>query len=56
MMIGREIADIYLKDFGAPTRAMPELARLAAAYPGTPIGTWAARELAELKQAMGDGR
>ena len=55
-MIGREIADILLRDLGEPTRAMPELARLAAAHPETPIGQWAARELAEMKRAMSDER
>lgn len=55
LMIGREIADIYLKDLGEPTRAMPELARLAAAHPDTPIGQWAARELAELKKSVDPG-
>ena len=53
-MIGREIADLYLEDLGAPRRAMPELARLAAAHPDTPIGQWAARELADLKKSIGD--
>lgn len=52
LMIGREIADIYLTDMGEPTRAMPELARLAAAAPDSPIGQWAARELAELKREV----
>lgn len=53
MMIGREIVEILLRDMNDPSRAMPELARLAATHPGTPIGTWAARELAELKAGRG---
>ena len=48
-MIGREIAELYLRDLEEPARAMPELARLAAAFPDTPTGQLAARELAELK-------
>jgi len=52
LMIGREIADIYLTDLHEPTRAMPELARLAASSPDSPIGQWAARELADLKKTV----
>lgn len=50
LLIAREIADVYLSDLREPTRAMPELARLAASHSDTPQGQWAARELAELKK------
>ena len=53
-MIGREIAELHLRDLDEPRRAMPELARLAAAYPDTPTGLWAARELALLKRALAE--
>lgn len=55
MMIGRQIAEVLMHDSGDPARAMPELARLAAAFPDTPTGQWAARELAELKRTMNPG-
>jgi hypothetical protein len=51
-MILREIAEIQLREMGDPTRAMPELARLAAAFPHTPTGQWAATELAGLKKNL----
>lgn len=51
-MIGREIAELYLFDLAEPARAMPELARIAATFPHTPTGQWAARELAYLKTRM----
>lgn len=49
MLIAREIAELYLGDLGEPTRAMPELARLATGFPDTPTGAWAKRQLAELR-------
>lgn len=53
LMISREIADIYLRDLKDPSRAMPELARLAASFPDTPTGKWAKQELMELKKTLG---
>ena len=48
----REMAEIYLHHRREPRRAAPELARLAEAYPDTPDGQWAARELAAIKEEM----
>jgi hypothetical protein len=48
----REVAEIFLHIRKEPTRAAPELARLAQEYPHTPDGQWAARELAEVKETM----
>ncbi|HUF12937.1 MAG TPA: tetratricopeptide repeat protein [Longimicrobiales bacterium] len=55
MLISREIAEIYLSDRSDPQRAMPELARLAAAFPHTPTAAWAATQLLELKARLGAG-
>ena len=52
LMIGKEIADLYLRDLNEPSRAMPELARLATDFPDTPTGAWAKRELADLRTEM----
>ena len=49
LMIAREIADTFRRDLHEPSRAMPELARLASDFPDTSTGAWAKRELAELK-------
>ncbi len=48
----REVAELFLHTLREPTKAAPELARLAAEYPHTPDGRWAARELAEIKESM----
>jgi hypothetical protein len=48
----REVAEIFLHIRKEPRRAAPELARLAEEYPHTPDGKWAARELAEIKEAL----
>lgn len=50
--IHRELAEIFLHHRRDPRKAAPELARLAEEYPHTPDGEWAARELAEIKEAM----
>lgn len=49
MLIAREIAELYLGDLHEPPRAMPELARLAAGFPGTPTGDWALQQHAALR-------
>lgn len=46
-----ELVELYRK-MGSPTRAAPDLARLAERRAGTPDGDWAARELAELKRLV----
>ncbi len=50
----RELAEIFLHIRGEPRKAAPELARLAEAFPDTPDGEWAARELGLIKEAMAD--
>jgi hypothetical protein len=41
----QEIVDIYVHKLEEPRRAMPELARLAERFPGTPAGAWAQEQL-----------
>jgi tetratricopeptide (TPR) repeat protein len=48
----RELAEIFLHTLQEPRKAAPELARLAGAYPGTPDGEWAEKELASIKAEM----
>jgi tetratricopeptide (TPR) repeat protein len=48
----RELAEIFLHLRHEPRRAAPILAQLSEMYPQTPDGEWAARELAEIKEAM----
>lgn len=50
----REIIEIHTHVMREPLRALPDLARLASRYPDSPTGTWARREMAELKQSMRD--
>ncbi len=52
VQVGREIVGIYVRKLNDPARALPELARMAAVYRGTETGTWAAEELAIIKQAL----
>ena len=48
----REISEIFLHTLREPRRAAPDLARLAEAFPDTPDGKWAAKELAAIKDEM----
>lgn len=48
----RELIEIYTHRMRTPTRALPDLARLAARHPDTPAGDWARRQLTEIKQDM----
>ena len=48
----REISEIFLHTLREPRRAAPDLARLAEAFPDTPDGQWAAKELAAIKDDM----
>jgi hypothetical protein len=43
----RELAELYLGPLARPAAALPELARLQERFPGSRIGEWAARRLAE---------
>jgi len=51
-MATRVIVDIHLHGTGDPSRAIPELARLAEQAAGSKIGDLAARRLADLKQEL----
>lgn len=55
LAIGRELVELYTTKLGDPAKAAPELARIADRHPGTREGTWAERELAELKRKMREG-
>ena len=59
LFVSRELVELYRKRLGRPEKALPELARMAETWAGTPDGEWAARELRELKAGMakqeGDG-
>ncbi len=46
----RQICEVQLS--AGSTKAAPDLARLAEAFPESPHGAWASAELADLKQAM----
>jgi tetratricopeptide (TPR) repeat protein len=48
----QEIVDIYVHKLKQPRRAMPELARLAERFPGTPAGTWAQDQLRLRRESM----
>jgi hypothetical protein len=45
LLATQEIVDIYVHKLKEPRRAMPELARLADRFPGTPAAGWAAEQL-----------
>jgi tetratricopeptide (TPR) repeat protein len=47
--IARELVDLYDGPLETPEKALPELARIAATYPGTTAGEWAGRQLARLR-------
>lgn len=48
----RELIEIYTHRLQTPTRALPDLARLAARHPHTPAAEWARRQLQEIKHEM----
>lgn len=52
LMVSREIAELYMFTLRAPSKALPELARLAQKHPGTPAGEWAKTNLREIKEIM----
>lgn len=52
VLVSRELIELYRTRLDEPLKAAPELARLAERYEGTPDGEWAARELAEVKEAI----
>lgn len=52
-LVTRELIELH-RARGEPRKAAPELARLAEMRAGTPEGSWAQRELAELKRSMLD--
>ncbi len=52
MMINREIAELYMFTMRSPSKATPELARLAQKHPDTAAGEWARKNLREIKEIM----
>ena len=48
----REIIEIHTHVLREPTRALPHLARLASRHADSPAGTWARREMADIRSAM----
>ena len=52
VLIGREMVELYARRLKQPERGIPELARLAEKYAGTPAGELARRELLELRQEV----
>ncbi|MBI4409729.1 MAG: tetratricopeptide repeat protein [Gemmatimonadetes bacterium] len=48
----RELIDVHLLRTSEPTRALPDLARLAAKFPQDPQGQWAKQRLRELKEQL----
>lgn len=53
-MVARELVELYRHRLADPARAAPELARLAERFAGTPEGTWAREELAEVKRLIAE--
>jgi tetratricopeptide (TPR) repeat protein len=45
LLATQEIVDIYIHKLQEPRRGMPELARLAERFPGTPAAGWAGEQL-----------
>jgi len=52
----RELIELYRVKMDAPTRAAPALARMAEEFEGSPEGSWAAQELAEVKALIAGSR
>ena len=52
MLTRREMAELLIHHLKEPSRATPDLARLAEGYPGTTAGKWAEEELARIKKEM----
>ena len=52
LVITRELIELALDQQHDPPRAAPELARLAARFPGTPEARWARDELAEIRKRI----
>ena len=51
-LAARELIELLETRLGDPTRALPELARLADEQPGTAIAEWAKREIVRLKTEL----
>jgi tetratricopeptide (TPR) repeat protein len=52
LFVSRELVELYRNRLRRPGKALPELARMAETFAGTPDGEWAARELEALKAEM----
>jgi tetratricopeptide (TPR) repeat protein len=48
----RELIEICTHRLRTPERALPDLARLAAEHPGTPVATWAERERRDIRRTL----
>ena len=51
----KELIELFTHRMGAPERALPELARMAAELAGSPEAEWAASELREIKARLSEG-
>ena len=54
ILLFRRLIDLLRYRLGEPTKAAPELARLAELHPETEAGKWAREELTALKEEMLD--
>jgi len=52
LMVTQELIEVYTKRLGAPTRAIPELARLIDRFPNHPAADWARRERDRLRPTL----
>jgi tetratricopeptide (TPR) repeat protein len=48
----KELVELYVHRMGEPRRALPELARMAEEWAGSPEGEWAAAELRDIKERL----
>jgi len=52
LLITQELIELYLHSLGEPRKAIPELAHLCRAHPGTPAAHAAEQELQELREML----
>jgi len=52
LLVTQEMIEIYRDKLGAPTRAIPELARIIDRFPDDPVVDWARAELVRLKELV----
>jgi hypothetical protein len=56
LLVSQELIELYRTKLGQPQRAIPELARICARFPGTPNADAAERELAALRAQLARAR